>query len=255
MVEDGLYLMAVGFKKMRDEKLYKELGYKSFEEYCENETGMARRNVYKYIQIVERLPQQFVTLKSQIGKEKLYLLSALSDEQRDEVVQSADLESTTVKELKAKIDELTKENEETQTELADRNERFLRAKMELEQVRKIKDEIAAEVGRLKSMGVTDTPEYKRIKERLTQATERNTELEREIKELENRPVEAVVTDSDMDEEIRNFYTTLYRSLEQALNDIYIFVRDHRDSIDDRTVRDLNRMSEKYNRRFLEDDDE
>ncbi|MBQ5315939.1 MAG: hypothetical protein J6I96_00105, partial [Oscillospiraceae bacterium] len=35
MAQQGLYRMAVGFKKMRDEKLYKALGYMSFEEYCE----------------------------------------------------------------------------------------------------------------------------------------------------------------------------------------------------------------------------
>ena len=52
MVEDGLYLMAVGFKKMRDEKLYKEMGYDTFEKYCETETGLKRRQVYNYIAIV-----------------------------------------------------------------------------------------------------------------------------------------------------------------------------------------------------------
>lgn len=111
MVEDGLYLMAVGFKKMRDEKLYKELGYKSFEEYCETETGIKRRQVYNYISIVEKLPAEFVQSTAQIGAEKLNLLAKLDPEERDNIAENTDLESTTVKELKAKIEELKCEND------------------------------------------------------------------------------------------------------------------------------------------------
>ena len=111
MVEDGLYLMAVGFKKMRDEKLYKELGYKSFEEYCETGTGIKRRQVYNYIAIVEKLPAEFVQSTAQIGAEKLNLLAKLDPEERDNIAESTDLESTTVKELKAKIEELKCEND------------------------------------------------------------------------------------------------------------------------------------------------
>lgn len=113
MVEDGLYLMAVGYKKMRDEKLYKELGYKSFEEYCETGTGMSRMQVYNYIRVAEKIPQQeFVNSGLQtVGIKKLTLLTALDDEQRAEIAESTDLESTTVKELKAKIEELKCEND------------------------------------------------------------------------------------------------------------------------------------------------
>lgn len=117
MVEDGLYQMAKGFKIMRDEKLYKELGYASFEKYCEVETGMNRRNVYKYITIAEKIPEDFVSSKTQIGKEKLLLLAALDDEQRDKIAENTDLENTSVKELKRQIDELTGKNKELREDL------------------------------------------------------------------------------------------------------------------------------------------
>lgn len=117
MVEDGLYQMAKGFKIMRDEKLYKELGYDTFEKYCEVETGMNRRNVYKYITIAEKIPEDFVSSKAQIGKEKLLLLAALDEEQRGEIAENTDLENVTVKELKRQIDELTGKNKELETDL------------------------------------------------------------------------------------------------------------------------------------------
>jgi DNA repair exonuclease SbcCD ATPase subunit len=117
LASQGLYQMAQGFKRMRDGKLYKELGYKSFEEYCEAETGMNRRNVYKYITIAEKIPEDFVSSKTQIGKEKLLLLTTLTDDQREEIAENTDLESTSVKELKRQIDELTGKNKELREDL------------------------------------------------------------------------------------------------------------------------------------------
>ena len=145
-------------------------------------------------------------------------------------MQSADLESTTVKELKAKIDELTKKNEEA-------------------------DEMADEIKRLKNMGVTDTEEYKNVQRRLTEQMNRNAELEREIKELEERPIEVAVESTPTDdEEILNFYRTLQETLEKALNNIYMFVRDHKGQIDEWRITNLNSMAERYRRRFLEYND-
>jgi DNA repair exonuclease SbcCD ATPase subunit len=117
LASQGLYQMAQGFKRMRDGKLYKELGYKSFEEYCEAETGMNRRNVYKYITIAEKIPEDFVSSKTQIGKEKLLLLTTLTDDQREEIAENTDLEQTSVKELKQQIDELTGKNKELREDL------------------------------------------------------------------------------------------------------------------------------------------
>jgi len=99
--------MAMGFKRMRDEKLYIQLGYQNFGEYCETETGMKRANVYHYIAIVERLPEDFVcsSIQNGIGIKKLYLLSTLTDEEREQVTDVVDVEDTTVKELKAESEE------------------------------------------------------------------------------------------------------------------------------------------------------
>ena len=100
MVEDGLYQMAKGFKIMRDEKLYKEFGYKSFEEYCETETGIKRRQVYTYISIAENLSEEFVHSNAQnCGVKKLNLLAALDEETRAAVVENVDLENTSVRDL------------------------------------------------------------------------------------------------------------------------------------------------------------
>lgn len=161
LAQQSLYDMCMGFKEMRDSRLYKELGYSDFGEYCEQETGFSRMNVYNYIRVAEKLPQDFVNSSLQIGVKKLTLLAKLSDEERTELTENTDLENTTVKELKAKIDILQNERDRAMESNAEASHQvFMADKKVFEMKNKV------------------------------------TQLEAEIKELENRPIEvAVETDS------------------------------------------------------------
>ncbi|MBQ4345804.1 MAG: hypothetical protein IJC75_01575, partial [Oscillospiraceae bacterium] len=105
-IQQNLYDMCSALKRMRDGKLYKELGYQNFEDYCQQEAGITSRQAYKYITILEKLPSDFVNPGSQIGVRKLYLLTALTDEQRTEITETVDLESVTVRELQAQLNAL-----------------------------------------------------------------------------------------------------------------------------------------------------
>lgn len=195
MVEDGLYLMAVGFKKMRDEKLYKELGYKSFEEYCETETGMSRMQVYNYIRVAEKIPQQeFVNSGLQtVGIKKLTLLTALDDEQRAEIAESTDLESTTVKELKAKIDELTGAVER-EKDLKEQWQQQVQKEVEL-----------------------STANAERLKKELEDRDDEITMLMAKLKELESRPIEVQAVNFEDTEEYKKLMEQR-RITKQALLD-------------------------------------
>ena len=55
MAQKNLYDMCVLLKEMRDDKLYKELGFQNFEDYCENEVGFSRMQAHKYISIIENI--------------------------------------------------------------------------------------------------------------------------------------------------------------------------------------------------------
>lgn len=161
LAQQSLYDMCMGFKEMRDSRLYKELGYSDFGDYCEKETGFSRMNVYNYIRVAEKLPQDFVNSSLQIGVKKLTLLAKLSDEERTELAENIDLESTAVKELKAKIDILQNERDRAMESNAEASHQVFAAdKKVLEMKNKV------------------------------------TQLEAEIKDLESRPIEvAVETDS------------------------------------------------------------
>lgn len=107
----SLYEVCKGLKEMRDGKLYKELGYHNFEEYCETEVGLKRRQAYSYISIAENLPDNFVQSTAQkLGTQKLYLLSTLSEDDRQELTERVEVEDISTRQLKAEIDKLKAEN-------------------------------------------------------------------------------------------------------------------------------------------------
>lgn len=87
IAQESLYDMCTALKEMRDGKLYREIGYDNFEEYCENEVGLKRRQVYNYIAIADKLAEDFVHSSAQIGVKKLALLTTITEEQRTEIVE------------------------------------------------------------------------------------------------------------------------------------------------------------------------
>lgn len=163
LAQQNLYEMCAGFKEMRDIKLYKELGYSDFGEYCEQETGIKRRQVYNYIAVVERLSEDFVHSSAQIGVKKLSLLATLDEEEREQITSGTDLESATVKQLEQQIKQLRADKDKAVAEKS-----AAEADLALKS-----DTIAA---------------LEKTKDTLDQRT---TALEKQIKELENRPIEVV----------------------------------------------------------------
>ncbi len=126
LAQQSLYEICKGLKEMRDDKLYKELDYQNFEEYCEKEVGLERRQAYRLIGIASNLSENFVTSMSQIGTTKLSLLAKLDEPEREEIVQNVDLESTSVKQLKEKIHQLTIEKSNAEGELSPTYARYTR---------------------------------------------------------------------------------------------------------------------------------
>lgn len=194
LAQQSLYDMCMGFKEMRDSRLYKELGYSDFGDYCEQETGFSKMNVYRYISIAENLPQDFVTSRLQIGVKKLTLLSKLSEDERTQITETTDLESVTVRELKGKIKALEEKADNAQA-LADN-------------LTKSENKAQEKVSILEA-----DKEYQRT------LIER---LEAEIKELESRPIDIPVADShelenlkDAMKRIDRDWSEKYAELEEA----------------------------------------
>lgn len=169
-IQQNLYDMCSALKRMRDGKLYKELGYQNFEDYCQQEAGISRQHAYKYISIIEKLPGDFVASVRQIGMHKLQLLTALTDEQREEITQTVDLESTTVRELREQITALQAAKDTAEADAAQAKDAVREA------------EEAKERNRLTLRGIID------------KKVELVHQLEAKVKELESKPQDVAVVD-------------------------------------------------------------
>lgn len=183
-IQQNLYDMCSALKRMRDGKLYKELGYQNFEDYCRDEAGITRQHAYKYIAIIEKLPADFVASVRQIGMHKLQLLTALTDDQREQIAETVDLESTTVRELKAQIAALQSQNADTEKARLDaetRAQQWYDKAQDAEEAVKEAEE-AKERNRLTLRSLID------------RKVEQVRQLEAKISELENRPQDVAVMD-------------------------------------------------------------
>lgn len=189
LAQQSLYEMCTAIKEMRDSKLYKELGYSEFNDYCTKELDISDRQAYKCITIIENLPNDLVNSSSlNLGVTKLYLLAQLDEPTRTEIIETTDLENTTVRELKGRIKDLEKQADNAQA-IADK-------------LTKSENKAWGEVSKLK----TDNEARQ----------ERIAQLEREIKELESRPIEMVAAPPDSDE---------VRRLKQAMSNLSLQVQE------------------------------
>ena len=99
-------------KTMRDEGLYTELGYDTFEEYAEQACGIKQRQAYSYISAYEKLGQKYMADHADLGITKLELISQISSYEREEFAADVDLENATVRELKAEVERYKKQTEQ-----------------------------------------------------------------------------------------------------------------------------------------------
>ena len=171
LVDEHLYDMCVMLKQMRDEKLYKELGYDTFEDYCKNGVGFSRMHIHRLISISENVKN--VTSMLHLGTTKLALLSSLSESQQEEIQQTVNLEETSVRELKAECDRLKAANKKAESNLKS-------LQTELDNEKKSNEELLS----LRFDKERAEMQLKRIKEELETANDKITALENKPAEIE-----------------------------------------------------------------------
>lgn len=203
---ESIWDMAKAIKEMRDGKHYKSLLYANFEGYCEEALGMSRAHAYRYIQIAEGMTAEKVASMRQIGTTKLALLATVTEEQQEIVTTAVDVESATVKELKAEIDKLKgkveKAEQDAQKAISQRNAEAARSQeFENKYVKAdnqnlvLKETIASKDKIISGKNIS----MDNLRANIEQ-------LQAQITELENRPVEvAVQEDTEALEQLRREY--------------------------------------------------
>lgn len=191
LAQQSLYDMCMGFKEMRDSKLYKELGYSDFGDYCEQETGIKKVQAYSYIKVAEKLPTEFVRSSEQIGIKKLYLLSSLSEQERTEITETTDLESTSVRELEQQI-------------------KLMKAE---------KDKAVAEKSAAEAEASASAQQAKALEKAKEQLSQQIISLEAEIRELESRPVEVAVQEPSDGSVDKDTFKNICKTYEDQLDKV------------------------------------
>lgn len=178
LAQQNLFEMCTGLKTMRDNKLYKELGYSNFEDYCENEVGFSREQGRKYISIIENISLENANSSWHLGVTKLALLATISEQEQQEISEKVNLESTTVKQLKAEIEKLKSEKASKQIELSEAKRNASSAQVRLHET---------------------SVELERKCKKCEELSDRLDDANEQIKELENRPIEVAVQESSDNE--------------------------------------------------------
>lgn len=197
--QDSLFEVCKGLKEMRDGKLYKELECANFEEYCEKKLGIKRHMAYKYLAVAEMKNVESI---QHFGVTKLALLAKLDEPERQEIIQNNDLESTSVKKLQEEIKKLKADSASEIDSMKTRHNQekadFMREKNELNKKLENKQkEFASKhnewLESCKENAALTGQLYDAETER-DEAYEKIQSLEKQIEELENRPVEVAVKD-------------------------------------------------------------
>lgn len=187
LAQNNLWDMCSGLKEMRDGKLYKELGYQNFEEYCGTEFNMTARNARNYISIIENISEENRKTFSAFSSSKLMLLSTLSESEQKKITAENNVESMTVKQLESEIKQLKMANDIKKSEILSLNERLSNANGSLADYR---------VG-------------------LSRLNTQNEKLREQIEELESRPIEVAVAEPS--DEVRQLKLTI-KNLEKTTED-------------------------------------
>ena len=152
--------LAEHLKIMRDCRLYEDLGLGSFEEYVESRVGLKQRQAYNYISAYERLGPKVLRENGSLGITKLNLLAEVSAPDRAEFLEENDLAGMTVQQVK-------------------------------ELVQKTKDQ-GEQLGLLQN-ALTEAQNREDGLQKLADSRkEKIAELNRNLEELVNRPVEVAV---------------------------------------------------------------
>lgn len=177
IVQNTLLEICKDLKAMRDERLYLELDYESFEDYAEKAVGLKQRQDYSYISTYEKLGPKYIEDNSSIGITKLELISQISSYEREEVLEDVDVESASVRELKAKIEEYKKQTEQLSFNLEEKEKDIDFAEDKLNEARAEIEKIRAE------SAAALQPDDAVIKEAVAKAKAEDAEL---VKNLKNK---------------------------------------------------------------------
>lgn len=182
IVQSALIDMCKDLKTMRDEQLYSELGYDTFEDYSEQACGIKSRQAHSYISAYEKLGERYMEENAGLGITKLELISQISSYEREEFLKSNDVEELSTRELKKQVDEFKNRIEQLTFNLnsaESENEELM------QQIKDMQDSMVD--GKISKVVATVEPDPEIIQQAVNEAVKKEQEASVEkIKKLKNQ---------------------------------------------------------------------
>lgn len=191
--------MGRDLKTVRDERLFTEMGYENFEEYCEKKIGIGKRHGYNFIQIYEKFGEEKLGQLQQLGITKLLEIAKLDDEDADDLMQNNDVNALSVRELSAKVDEYRNKFEQLTLQLEEEKSKNAESSSLKSQVEELRKQLEAAHQANEDMESGALNAEKRFEEQKAALLKEKEVLSEQIRELESRPTEK----AEISEEERN----------------------------------------------------
>lgn len=191
--------MGRDLKTVRDERLFTEMGYENFEEYCEKKIGIGKRHGYNFIQIYEKFGEEKLGQLQQLGITKLLEIAKLDDEDADDLMQNNDVNALSVRELSAKVDEYRNKFEQLTLQLEEEKSKNAESDSLESQVEELRKQLEAARQANENMKSGAHNAEKHFEEQKAALLKEKEALSEQIRELESRPTEK----AEISEEERN----------------------------------------------------
>lgn len=192
----ALLEMCSAMKEMRDNELYKQFGFNTFDEYCEEKVGIKARQAYNYISTYEKLGSSVLQSNAKLGITKLELIAQLPAVERAEGLEAGEFNGMSAKELRELVKKskeqgeqlslLQMQMEEQAAKLDDKGASLLTAEKELQEAVEEKERLVAELEEMKSAPVEVAVQQPSAEEIETMREEIRAELEKESNQEEGQ---------------------------------------------------------------------
>lgn len=235
MVQNYIDLCGMLYE-MSNKKLYKELGYQTFEDYSKTELGITKQQGHKYLKIGKEFSDEKVKstlLFENLGTEKLYLLAKLDEPEREEIQQNVNVEDVSVKKLKAEIERLKEQSKKNERELSEENHELnCRCNSLVAEMNQLKDDN----DKIRSAKISMESDLLNVKSNNRSLRHQLDDAEKKIADLESRPVEVAIQEDEEGKIAKALVKQLDRQLSEAdqnhVNEVQKIRREYQDQINE-----------------------
>lgn len=181
--------MGRDLKTVRDERLFTELGFGSFEEYCEKKVGIGKRHGYNFIQVYEKFGEEKLQQLQGLGITKLLEIAKLDDEDAEDLMRNNDVAGLSTRELSAEVEKYKNKYEQLTLLLDEEKSKNAESASLESQVEELKKQLEAAHQANENMKSGAHNAEKCFEEQKAALLKEKEALSEQIRELESRPAE------------------------------------------------------------------